>query len=554
MASLLPATARAQAVQAVAAPRAAAKAQPAAAARLGGPISQKQWLRNALAQRRGIAQRRGAASRLSSARVVARGGGEALVIGSSGQTAARVIVQLLRAGFKVTAGVDTDPEEAADVVKFAKKTDILAASEAANLKLVEFNPLDADEIGSVLRKGMRVVLVVGDQAGNRRPDLRVYDSVVDALLENTSKIGQLVVVTPQGGGGTQLFGRGGGGGARLSPLEAKVAESGADYLIVRAAPSDRVTDRYGEQANVVVAPAGRLPSGLQASRAQVAAVVAQAMAQARGSAVIEVAASPAAPAANLASAVAQALAGGAQEEEEEEAPAPAPTPAKTVFGFGTRKISKPAPAAVEQEEEEEEAPAAPAKKTIFGFGTRKISKPAAVVEEEEEEEEEEVAAPKARKPLFGGFGTRKISKPAPVVEEEEEEEEPAPAPAPKKKAAGGFFTLSSKKQPAAKQAEEAEEEEEAAPAPKKAFAFSSSRRQPAPEAAEAAAPAPAPAPEQPKRIIRGRKPLAAPVEEKPRPAPAQPAPAAQENGAPKKSGGFLGFLGISSETVYADEQ
>lgn len=166
----------------------------------------------------------------------------------------------------------------------------------------------------------------------------------------------------------------------------------------------------------------------------------------------------------------------------------------------------------------------------------------------------EVAAPKARKPLFGGFGTRKISQPAPVVEEEEEEEEPAPAPAPKKKAAGGFFTLSSKKQPAAKQAEEVEEEEEAAPAPKKAFAFSSSRRQPAPEAAEDAAPAPAPAPEQPKRIIRGRKPLAAPVEEKPRPAPAQPAPAAQENGAPKKSGGFLGFLGISSETVYADEQ
>lgn len=97
----------------------------------------------------------------------------------------------------------------------------------------------------------------------------MYDSVVDALLENTSKIGQLVVVTPQGGGGTQLFGRGGGGGARLSPLETKVAESGADYLIVRAAPSDRVTDRYGEQANVVVAPAGRLPSGLQASRAQV---------------------------------------------------------------------------------------------------------------------------------------------------------------------------------------------------------------------------------------------------------------------------------------------
>lgn len=166
------------------------------------------------------------------------------------------------------------------------------------------------------------------------------------------------------------------------------------------------------------------------------------MVQARGSAVIEVGASPTAPATSLASEVAEALAGGAQEAEEEEEVAPAPTPAKTVFGFGTRKISKPAPvAAVEEEEEEEEgecgthvlapctvanakagweqakarltelqlarasctaysqrepaahpsaeAPAAPAKKTIFGFGTRKISKPVAVVEEVEEEEEEE---------------------------------------------------------------------------------------------------------------------------------------------------------------------
>lgn len=42
-----------------------------------------------------------------------------------------------------------------------------------------------------------------------------------------------------------------------------------DFLVVRAAPSDRVTDRYGEQANVVVAPAGRLPNNLQISRTQV---------------------------------------------------------------------------------------------------------------------------------------------------------------------------------------------------------------------------------------------------------------------------------------------
>lgn len=49
----------------------------------------------------------------------------------------------------------------------------------------------------------------------------------------------------------------------------QVVESGVDFLVVRAAPSDRVTDRYGEQANVVVAPAGRLPNNLQISRTQV---------------------------------------------------------------------------------------------------------------------------------------------------------------------------------------------------------------------------------------------------------------------------------------------
>lgn len=120
------------------------------------------------------------------------------------------------------------------------------------------------------------------QAGNRRPDLRIYDAVVEALLENAGRISQLVVVTPLGGGGgTGFFKGGGGGGAgRLSPLERAVVESGVDYLVVRAAPSDRVTDRYGEQAATVVAPAGSLPGGLQASRSQVCARGAAAVAEA----------------------------------------------------------------------------------------------------------------------------------------------------------------------------------------------------------------------------------------------------------------------------------
>ena len=205
-----------------------------------------------------------------------------------------------------------------------------------------------------------------------------------------------------------------------------------DYLVVRAAPSDRVTDRYGEQANVVVTSVGRLPGNLQASRAQVrdssaceaggwvagamlacaavqkgcwrtwlsvllataairspgssscpapswatrrcpahftlvsrqpfpgvqvAAVVAEAMAQAKGDAIIEVAASPAAPDAPLRSQVAAALAGAqleVEEEEEEEEEEPAPAPAKRGGFFTIGGSRKPAPKAVVVEEEEEE--------------------------------------------------------------------------------------------------------------------------------------------------------------------------------------------------------
>ncbi|EFN55007.1 hypothetical protein CHLNCDRAFT_134826 [Chlorella variabilis] len=476
-------------------------------------------------------QRRLAArpTRRQGAMRVAAASGEALVVGSSGQTAARVVVSLLRAGFKVTAGVDTDIDETREVVQFAKKLEILSAGEAGGLKLAEFNPLDADSVGTVLKRGARVVLVAGDQAGSRRPDMRIYDAVLDALLENGGRIGQLVVVTPLGGGGTAMFGGGrGGGGSRLSPLEQRVASSGVPYLLIRAAPSDRVTDRYGEEANVVVEGVGGLPAGLSASRSQVAAVVAAAMAQARGNAIIEVGASPAAPSVDLASQVAEALAAGQQveEEEEEEAAAPAAMPAFFTIG-GSRK--KPAPV----EEEEEEAPA-PAKPAFFTIGGSK-RKAAPVVEEEEEE----APAKPARKPafaMFGGGGTRKVVR-EPVAAEEEE----APAK-PARKPAFSFGTVRMSKQQKA-----AAVEEEEAPAPKKAFAFGTvgSRAKQQTEVEEAPAT---------RRIIRGRKPVAAePEKPAPRAAPKKEAVKAEAGAKKNGSGGFLGFLGVSQETIYADE-
>ena len=136
---------------------------------------------------------------------------------------------------------------------------------------------------------------------------------------------------------------------------------------------------------------------------------------------------------------------------------------------------------------------------------------------------EEAPAP-AKKPGFSfpGFGAPKSSRQAaPAVEEAEEEEEEAPAPA--KRGAFRFGSSSSKKQ---QQAAAAAEEEEEAPAP-------------APRG----------------RVVRGRAPVAAAaVEERPATQAQPKQEAAAEGSAPaKKQGGFLGFLGIQQETVYADE-
>ena len=463
--------------------------------------------------------------------------------------------------------------------------------------------------------------------------MRVYDAVVGALLELGNRIGQLVVVTPLGGGG-QLFG-GRGGGPRLSGLEQRVADSGVPYLIVRAASSDRVTERYGEEANVVVAGLGGLPANLSASRSQVrpaaaaprawpalccahafwpaphmrpptwrcpapqvASAVVAAMSLSRGNAVVEVGASPAAPAEDLRSQVAEALAAGAQAEAE--------TPAPAVPAFFTIGSKKQAP--VVEEEEEGELPQAAVAACAPLCGWRRVhttmcnpgARRAPVQRRSlrlprSRRSSQSVAARRRRRPLlrrrrvsaahavggtrgrlrcaarrglevgdaassvacaricvhvraeeapapakkpafalFGGGGTRKLTRQPAAAEEEEE--------APAKPARKPVFSFGTR---VVKKAAPVEEEEEEAPAPKRAFAFAStSSRTSRQSVAEEAPPAT-------QRVIRGRKPIAAtPEKPAPRAAPKAEAPKAA---ASKKSGGFLSFLGVSNETIYADE-
>ena len=92
-----------QAALAPAQVQARARQQPCAAATLARSpaIRRQQAGRTVMVQRRLSAR---AAKRQGAVSVVAKAGGEVLVVGSSGQTAARVVVNLLKAGFKVTAG------------------------------------------------------------------------------------------------------------------------------------------------------------------------------------------------------------------------------------------------------------------------------------------------------------------------------------------------------------------------------------------------------------------------------------------------------------------
>lgn len=101
LSSITPTAARAGSL---AAPRLAGpQRQQAAAASQPRIASQKQALSgaNVIVQR---PARAAAAAGRRAAATVAKAGGDVLVVGSSGQTAARVVVSLLRTGFKVTAG------------------------------------------------------------------------------------------------------------------------------------------------------------------------------------------------------------------------------------------------------------------------------------------------------------------------------------------------------------------------------------------------------------------------------------------------------------------
>ncbi|GAB4819043.1 hypothetical protein N2152v2_006089 [Parachlorella kessleri] len=428
------------------------------------------------------------------------------------------------------AGVSSlrDAEEAID---FAKRVELLQSSEAAAVKAVELDLGDADSLKAALpKRGGRVVVVAGDIQDGRRADPKQAQRAVAALAANGNGLAQLVLVTPVGGvGGTGIFNLGKPRPGALSKLEEQLVESGVNYVIVRTASSERVTDSYAAEANPVVTGLGALPEGLSVSRSQVAAVVAAALSQARSNAIVEVGADPEAEAAPLEDLVlaTQAAEQAEQQQGAEQVPVLGSL-LKNVGGSSSRRQQAREVVEADAVEEDGGEPA-PAKRGGGGglFGTLRLTKPSKAAEPEPEEQEQG-KQPAARKQPAFSFGTLRLNKQQ--ASEQAAEEKPAKR--------GGLF--------GARQARQEPQEEEAKPA-KRGGLFGGAKRPAAGQEQEKAAPK--------ARTVRGRNPLPATEEKKPaRGAKQQAAPQAKKGGEqPPKKGGLLQALGISQETVYVDE-
>ncbi|KAL0019003.1 hypothetical protein WJX79_006320 [Trebouxia sp. C0005] len=269
-------------------------------------------------------------------------GGDVFVAGGNGQLSARIIQELLRGGFKVTAGV-ADVEEAQAGLDFAKRFEIIKSAEAKNIRLEAVDLSDESAIADALPRNARVLVAVGDNLGGQRADNQLLDRTLSAAVSKGAK--QFILVTPLGGGGGGglfggLFGGGGGSSKKPSKIERQVAESGLDFVIVRTAKTEAGEPSLAE-AGVSVTPQGSLTGSSKVTRSQVAEVVAEVLLQAQTDVLVEVAADPDTPSQNVDSIVAQALpdcsiAEEAQDEDEEVAEQEEgqglPPPAKGLFG------------------------------------------------------------------------------------------------------------------------------------------------------------------------------------------------------------------------------
>ncbi|KAK9819063.1 hypothetical protein WJX81_005190 [Elliptochloris bilobata] len=464
------------------------------------------------------------------------GSGEVFVAGgANGLVSTRLVQELLKSGEKVAAGAPCVPDAAAAqaVVDFAVRFELLGKAEAGRLRLVELDFSDSNALAAALpRRASTVVAVLGDTSGARNESRAAL-----ALLEAAEAVGagRFVLVAPVGGsrgGGTVFSLFGGGGGTSSAQVEQAVANSSLATAIVR---TGRIEADVPSGGRVELAPQGALPAGATISPTQVAHVVAQVLAQASGSVLLEAwAGDEAADGAadgrgDIAARVAEVLPAAAIEEEEaeeEEEPEAAPPPAAAPLGglFGRAKAAAKG-AADEAQELADDAPQ-PAKRMGGLFGRAKAAA------KDTAEDVKEAVDKKPRKPVFGV-----LSRAMAAANDDEEE------PAPKKGFFGGFGTQRLLTEP--------KEEPATASANPLATLFGGKTAK-AEEAMQTRGGRARPA----ARGARGTQPVSAKT--KARAAPAPPARRGSRgvpaDDAPKpKRGGLLQVLGIAQQTVYNDE-
>eukprot|EP00879_Flechtneria_rotunda_P001613 GHRR01001773.1.p1 GENE.GHRR01001773.1~~GHRR01001773.1.p1 ORF type:complete len:965 (+),score=490.83 GHRR01001773.1:1271-4165(+) len=200
--------------------------------------------------------------------------------GATGRLGARVLRELLQAGFKVRAGarnLDAAKESADIAVQFG----LLAPEQLSRLQWVKFDLTEAEGHASAIGNASKVVCAVGapesatlDSSAPRRID---GDGTI-ALIEAAASAGieQFVLVTSLGTGkfglpaaALNLFW---GVLTQKKRAEAALEKSGMSYLIVRPGGMERPTDDYKNTHNLTLKRRDSVFGG-QVSRLQVAELI-----------------------------------------------------------------------------------------------------------------------------------------------------------------------------------------------------------------------------------------------------------------------------------------
>ncbi|KAL6764668.1 hypothetical protein V8C86DRAFT_1360984 [Haematococcus lacustris] len=206
------------------------------------------------------------------------------VAGATGRLGARVVRELLAAGFKVRAGA-RDVEAAQKAVDVAEAYGLLSVRQLQQLEIVEVDITQPDTLRQAIGNASKVVCAVGapeSDALNVAAPKQIDGDGTIALINAASAAGvqQFVLVTSLGtekvGWPASILNLFWGVLLWKRQAEKALQASGMAYTIVRPGGMERPTDTYKRSHSLVLSPKNTQFGG-QVSRLQVAELVASMM-------------------------------------------------------------------------------------------------------------------------------------------------------------------------------------------------------------------------------------------------------------------------------------